>query len=470
MQPILNATANEIEDFKTNLRLVTEPSNLVTLQAQPSVIAWKYAKPALQGNRPWKALARFDIARKTIFVYPIRLTESLSVLKPKYLPLTDIVFEGYLACIPREIADIEEALAELPEQFYTEPTFGLGIRNRFRALVDALGHRGFRELIVSRSRNTAIEGDTVVLAQKDFSRVAYEVERIGKRFADQSRAERLRYAHNELLARYLPDKFPRDDRPYREGLIVSFVRKAAQVGAKLSDADRAALVQQASAEASTIAKRSPRKLYQLQRDFQLAGLEELIERLATDIEVNHPESHWQKLFKLNPFVLTTLFGYPVVVIRDQAHLGGTALDGSGETIVDFLVRNQSTQSLALVEIKKPDTPLVGRQFRAGRCGPSSDLNAAVIQIIDQRYELLVNYKDRARDFGAVHAVDCVVVAGRTPPDCAQSASFEMYRASLRDVRVFTFDEVLMKLRALHAYLAPSRRHLPPRPDPLDIPF
>jgi hypothetical protein len=150
-----------------------------------------------------------------------------------------------------------------------------------------------------------------------------------------------------------------------------------------------------------------------------------------------------------------LFGYPIVVGRDQAHVGGIGLDGSGDTIVDFLVANQSTRSLALVEIKKPGTPLTGGEFRAGRLKPSGDLNSAVIQVIDQRYELLVNYKDRARGVGMVHAVDCLVVAGRTPSDPAQLASFEVYRTSLRDVRILTFDEVLLKLRALRDYLNPT---------------
>jgi hypothetical protein len=77
----------------------------------------------------------------------------------------------------------------------------------------------------------------------------------------------------------------------------------------------------------------------------------------------------------------------------------------------------------------------------------------VIQVIDQRYELLVNYNSRAREAGKAHAVDCVVVAGRRPADADRLASFEMYRNSLKDVRIYTFDEVLLKLQALREYLA-----------------
>ena len=51
-------------------------------------------------------------------------------------------------------------------------------------------------------------------------------------------------------------------------------------------------------------------------------------------------------------------------------------------------------------------------------------------------------------------MDCVVVAGRKPLDAERLASFEMYRTSFKDVRIYTFDEVLLKLRALRDYLAP----------------
>jgi hypothetical protein len=53
----------------------------------------------------------------------------------------------------------------------------------------------------------------------------------------------------------------------------------------------------------------------------------------------------------------------------------------------------------------------------------------------------------------------VVVAGRKPTDAERLASFELYRTSLKDVRVYTFDEVLLKLRALRDYLTPP----PPAP-------
>jgi hypothetical protein len=188
----------------------------------------------------------------------------------------------------------------------------------------------------------------------------------------------------------------------------------------------------------------------------------LIERFEADLTKAHPESFWQKLLKNNPFILAMLFGYPIVLVREQAHVGGQTLDGSGDTIVDFLLRNKSTSSLAIVEVKKPNTALMGRAYKAGRYVPSADLNGAIIQIVDQRYELLINDKDRAKEQGTVHSVDCVVVAGRKP-DCEQLASFEMYRTSFKVIRIYTFDEVLLKLRSLRDYFARPPSNATPAP-------
>ena len=213
--------------------------------------------------------------------------------------------------------------------------FGLGIRKLFWPLIDVLRRKSIRRLVITELRDTSLEEDTLILAKRDFKDIAYELKQVATRFSEQSRVERYRHAHNELLSRHFPSKFPRDETPYRKGVIVTLLRRARRAGAVLSREDSSALLEQASAEAPMIAKSSPRELYQLQRDFELAGLSELIERFDADIDAGHPESFWQNLLKINPFILSMLFGYPIVIVSDQAHVGGTRLDGSGETIVDF---------------------------------------------------------------------------------------------------------------------------------------
>lgn len=436
------------------LFLEIETPERVRVDFEPAGIAWKHAHPHHEGVLPRRPLVHFDTSTKTIHTYPLRTTPSLSIMAPKYAPVVEIAFESFEFALPEAEHEVEEQLYGLADHFYFQPMYGLGIRLPFRPIIEVIGRNGFHRLVISRTRGTALDHSTFVLAKEDFDGLAYELNRIAARFSDQSRAERSHHVYNELLAGRFPEKFTRDLRSYRKGVLVSFLRQARATKSSISTVDREALLTHAGQEAPALARRNPHQLYKLQRDFEIAGINELITRFEADLLNSRPEPFWQKLLKLNPFILSMLFGYPIVLVHSQAHVGGQRLGGSGGTIVDFLLKNASTDSLAIVEIKKPDTPLMGREFRPGRYRPSAEINEAVIQVMDQRYELLVNYKSRAKEAGTAHAVDCLVVAGRTPTNAERLASFEMYRTSLRDVRIYTFDEVFLKLCALRDYLAP----------------
>lgn len=448
-----DATANSGLE---RLYLEVETPERVRVDFQPSRQAWEDAHPQHQGELPRRPLVRFDISTRTIHTYPLKTRASLSTMGAKYGSLGEVAFEGFTFTLPNAEHEVEERLHQLPEEFYSQPVYGLGIQRRFRPIIEVIRRVGFRRLVISLTRRTSLDATTsLVLSKDDFRGIAYELDRIAKRFSDQSLAERSRHVHNEILAKNFPNQFYRNELPQRKGILVSFLRKSRDAGTSLSSADRQALLTRTAEEAPAIARFDPHQLYKLQRDFEIAGLNELIGRFEADLAKPHLESFWQELLKMNPFILSMLFGYPIAIVMEHAHVGGQTLDGSGDTIVDFLVKNESTSSLAIVEIKTPDTPLGGGEFRAGRYKPSADLNGAIIQILDQRYELLVNYKGRSSNVGTAHSVDCVVVVGRKPTDPDRLSSFKMYRASLKDVRIYTFDEVLLKLRALRNYLAPE---------------
>jgi hypothetical protein len=209
--------------------------------------------------------------------------------------------------------------------------------------------------------------------------------------------------------------------------------------------------------APAIATETPDVLYGLQRDIELVSLDVLIERFREMIEKKLPESAWQKLFASNPFILSMLFGYPIVEVLGQAHVGGRALTGRGGKIADFLVKNEGTNNVALVEIKTPHTQLLGKEFRGGVYPASGDLVGSVAQVLDQRYQFQKNIaqiKDASEIADIVsYSVDCVVVAGKTPQSNAEQKCLELFRRSMKDVQIYAFDELLQKLVQLRDFLA-----------------
>ena len=52
---------------------------------------------------------------------------------------------------------------------------------------------------------------------------------------------------------------------------------------------------------------------------------------------------WLDLFNDNPFILTLVFGYPVIKVEEQAHVSRQKLSGSDETITATPSQRNSTR-------------------------------------------------------------------------------------------------------------------------------
>jgi hypothetical protein len=197
-------------------------------------------------------------------------------------------------------------------------------------------------------------------------------------------------------------------------------------------------------------------VFQLKTDIEHVTLNELITRFEEMLGKNMSEAAWQAFFKANPFILSLAFAYEAVMVQDQACIGGTGLTGVGGKIADFLFSNPHTGNLALIEIKRPRTPLLSK-YRENLLVPSSDLIAAIYQVIDQRYALQRNLdrlkadSELSRAYG--YSIQCVVIAGSNCTTRHERMAFDLARHSLRDVVVLTFDELLGKLKGLQKLFA-----------------
>lgn len=168
----------------------------------------------------------------------------------------------------------------------------------------------------------------------------------------------------------------------------------------------------------------------------------------------------QDFFVQNPFILSFAFGYPMILVQDQAVAGGRKISGSGEKILDFLSKNPTTNNVAIIEIKKPSTPVIQqKEYRGGVYGPSTELTGSITQALDQRYQLISEFAtlqraSRLYDIESFAVRLCLVI-GRAPDDLDQAKSFELFRNSLTTIEVITFDELLERVRLLRSFLASS---------------
>ncbi len=164
---------------------------------------------------------------------------------------------------------------------------------------------------------------------------------------------------------------------------------------------------------------------------------------------NADEEFWQTTLTQNSIVLSQVFSFPVIILQGKAYVGGTGLDQSGGNLVDFLLTNDLTENTVLVEIKTPETRLLGRRYRGGAYSPSSELVGAVAQISNYKHYLMRNSTQPEIGVNAFNP-PCLVVAGSLDqtPDEAQRRAFELYRQGLRDVQIVTYDELFHKVANL----------------------
>ena len=449
------------ERFIGTLHIDHPAPMVVRVKFEPSDYAYKNAKgePPEHHPLPRIEVVRFDATKNLIETSPIIIYPHPDrFLQSRFEQIRRVSFEGYTIELPESPADVADCLGVLPEPFYRHAERGLGLPKVVMPLIKEVERiDGVRQLLISKVQPTALQGNTFVLAHEDFEKAVTFMVRVADRHQRRSLQEREAYARNSLVSPLDPITYPERVPPYTEDSISEVLRVVQTSKLKFSEADKAALVTEVRKRVADYSRENPEQVFRLHRDIELVNLDTLIAKfrhlLMTKSKV---ERQWQKLFDLNPFILSMVFGYPIVVVLREASVGMPQLDNRGAKIADFLVKNPRTSNAALVELKTPQQALLASTPYRGNAGskpvfaPHHALSGAVAQVLDQKFRLqkdiatIVSNND-GLDLKTYH-VDCVVVAGLTPDDADQRQSLEMYRNSLKDVRIVTFDELLMKIR------------------------
>ena len=392
-------------------------------------------------------------------IYPLNtIPTHREFMEPKYGRIESITLDPWDYDLPQTEDDVWGQLEALPAGLTKDPSYGLGVQNDYRIIVNAIKQiPEVKHIVLAGDRPTSLDGDRYYLNLREFDGLRRAVNRIKAQKQSEGAQDKLVLARNTLLSNVLPHRFAETKRVYKPDTIFKLIEAKAPAQS-LSKADRSAAVKLVEQSKRKLAEESPAELLQLKNDLELVSLEALIAKFEEMLGKTLVENQWQKLFNENPFILNMVFGYPVVKIRDQAHVGGQTLAGSGSTITDFLIKHKMSNNIALFEIKTPQTSLLNKTaYRGGLYSPASDVVGAISQILDQKYELqksIASIKDSSRQYDIEsYAVHGVLIVGRMPADPDRLKSFELFRANSKDVAVFTFDEVLEKLKLLLRFLS-----------------
>ena len=177
---------------------------------------------------------------------------------------------------------------------------------------------------------------------------------------------------------------------------------------------------------------------------------------ASDNLGNDSELWWQDYLQNNSWAISQIYAYPFVIVRGQTYVGGKTVANTEGSVADFLFKNRLSSSALLVEIKTPTSPLLRlkEKYRNQVYAPGLDLAGGVQQIAHARETFVRNYYTLlANDpsLGVSHITPrALLIIGMLPGPGApeELRNFELFRSSLRDVEVVTFDELIAKAKAL----------------------
>lgn len=218
--------------------------------------------------------------------------------------------------------------------------------------------------------------------------------------------------------------------------------------------------------ASRFSEMAPEQLPSLTAILGLAAVKNAL-RYWKQNAANSTEEFWQRCLADRTYVLSQIFAHPVMIIKSKAYVGGKQIDNQGGNVVDFLASVESTDAVLLIEIKTPQTPLLGKEYRNGAFPLSFDLSGAVAQALKYRQSLMRGFSSitsgRSQKL-TLGEPRCIVVAGRADTDLATPAmreSFELQRDRIHGLTIITYDELFTRLERLVELIEGARPAPPP---------
>lgn len=168
---------------------------------------------------------------------------------------------------------------------------------------------------------------------------------------------------------------------------------------------------------------------------------------------NSNEEFWQKEFQSNSWILSQIFSCPFILIGKKFYCGGKEDDDKGGVKGDLLYKNDLTGNLAFVEIKTPKSNIISDKYRGDEEGKENiiysmhkEITGGVIQLLNQRKVYLKTHGDNNSKF--LDNPKCVLITGKMPKNDDEKKSFELYRNSLRDVEIITYDELFKRIESI----------------------
>jgi len=185
-------------------------------------------------------------------------------------------------------------------------------------------------------------------------------------------------------------------------------------------------------------------------EFSIQGLDGFFDAIEiwNSNKSSKKENFWQKTLKKYSWILSLAISEPTVIFNKEAFLGGKNIKNKKGNIIDFIYLNKLSESCALIEIKTPQTKLLGKRYR-NVYSISTEFTGALNQLLNYKesfqkdfYSLVYNSKDK---FNLISPKCYLIIGNQELMNKEEIKSFELFRKNISNVTILTYDELFEKL-------------------------
>jgi hypothetical protein len=185
-------------------------------------------------------------------------------------------------------------------------------------------------------------------------------------------------------------------------------------------------------------------------EYSINGLEGFFEAVEiwNNKRNNKSEKFWHQTLKKYSWILSIAMNEPAIIFDDEAYIGGKNISNQNGNLIDFLFQNKLSNNVALIEIKTPQTKVLGKKYR-NSFAISSECTGAINQLLHYRDSFQKEYYSilyaSGGDFN-LHSPSCFLIIGSLENmDAEERSCFELFRKNLSNITIITFDELFQKL-------------------------
>lgn len=164
-------------------------------------------------------------------------------------------------------------------------------------------------------------------------------------------------------------------------------------------------------------------------------------------KVNKNEYFWHNLIKKYSWLISLIINEPVIIVEDEAYIGGKSIHNKEGNIIDFIYQNKLSGNLALIEIKTPQTKIIGKIYRQ-TYSLSNELTGSINQLLGYKDHFQKNFyalnQNSNLTFKLISPNAYLIIGNQERLNKEEKESFELFRKNLNGITIITFDELFEK--------------------------